>query len=86
MYKKLSAFLLVILITSCNSNGALIKRYENDNCQGEPQADQVQWGFCFEGRMKMNYRSKNDPLPTEEAEEIQQIEKEKEKVPVIPPS
>lgn len=49
--------------TSCAANGATIKRYGNENCAGEPEEDFVPWNYCYDGILKIKYRSKEELIP-----------------------
>ena len=48
--------------TTCAANGATIKRYENDKCEGEPKEDFVPWNYCYDGILKIKYRAKVEEL------------------------
>lgn len=56
--------------TSCAPNGATIKRYDNEDCQGKPKEDFVPWNYCYEGILKIKYRAKEELIPIEEIDEI----------------
>ena len=39
---------------------------------GQPDETFVPWNFCYDGQLKIKFRSKDEPLPPEAPEEIKE--------------